>query len=84
MFSLPAGTDRSPICLTGDVIFAGSIGRTDLPGGDPQAMWHSLATRVLPMPDETELLPGHGPRTTMGRERVSNPFLLELAGTSPA
>lgn len=80
MFSLPAQAERPPTCLTGDVVFAGSIGRTDLPGGDPEAMRRSLATRVLPMPDETQLLPGHGPQTTMGRERGSNPFLLELIG----
>lgn len=84
MFSLPAEPDRPPVCLTGDVVFAGSIGRTDLPGGDPQAMQRSLATKVLPMPDETQLLPGHGPQTSMARERTSNPFLLELAGAPPA
>jgi hydroxyacylglutathione hydrolase len=65
--------------LAGDVLFAGSIGRTDLPGGDPDAMTRSLAGKVLPLPDDTLVLPGHGPSTTIGRERRSNPFLLELA-----
>ena len=69
-------------CLSGDVLFAGSIGRTDLPGGDLATMLHSLATKVLPLPDETLVLPGHGPATTVGRERVANPFLQDL--TRPA
>ncbi len=84
LFCLPGEGGEPPTCLTGDVLFAGAIGRTDLPGGDAQAMRHSLATRVLPMPDETRVLPGHGPSTTMARERASNPFLLELAGAPPA
>jgi hydroxyacylglutathione hydrolase len=65
-------------CLSGDVLFAGSIGRTDLPGGDPDAMTASLRDKVLPLADDTVVLPGHGPTTTIGRERASNPFLLEL------
>ena len=65
--------------LAGDVLFAGSVGRTDLPGGDPDAMVRSLTGKVLPLPDGTLVLPGHGPATTIGRERRSNPFLLELA-----
>ena len=65
--------------VTGDVLFAGSIGRSDLPGGDPDAMMRSLAGKVLPLADDTLVLPGHGPSTTIGRERRSNPFLLELA-----
>jgi hydroxyacylglutathione hydrolase len=65
------------ICLSGDVLFAGSIGRTDLPGGDYPTMLRSLATKVLPLDDETVVLPGHGPQTTIGRERLTNPFLQE-------
>lgn len=61
--------------LSGDVLFAGAIGRTDLPGGDPAAMARSLRDVVLSWPDSTLVLPGHGPATTMGRERASNPFL---------
>ena len=65
--------------LTGDVLFAGSIGRTDLPGGDHPAMLRSLRERVLPLPDPTLILPGHGPATSMARERAVNPYLVELA-----
>ena len=60
------------------MLFAGSIGRTDLPGGDHAAMLASLRHRVLPQPDDTLVLPGHGPLTTIGRERATNPFLREL------
>jgi glyoxylase-like metal-dependent hydrolase (beta-lactamase superfamily II) len=83
MFALPsAPADADGVgstLLAGDVLFAGSIGRTDLHGGDPDAMMRSLAGKVLPLPDDTLVLPGHGPSTTIGRERRSNPFLLELA-----
>lgn len=73
----------TPLCLSGDVLFAGSIGRTDLPGGDGRAMRASLRTKILPLADETVVLPGHGPVTTIGRERASNPFLHEvMAGPS--
>lgn len=64
--------------LTGDVLFAGSIGRTDLPGGDHGAMLRSLRDRVVPLPDSTLVLPGHGPATTMGAERAGNPYLVGL------
>ncbi len=75
--SMVIKTDRSgdPVAFTGDVLFAGSIGRTDLPGGDPQAMQHSLENVILPMPDHTLVYPGHGSDTTIGAERASNPFL---------
>jgi hydroxyacylglutathione hydrolase len=76
-------TADEPVCLTGDVLFAGSIGRTDLSGGDHAAMQESLRTKVLPLVDETVVLPGHGPQTTIGRERVSNPYLLDLARSAP-
>ena len=78
----PGGADAaSPgaTCLSGDVLFAGSIGRTDLPGGDHAAMLRSLATKILPLADDTVVLPGHGPATTVGRERSANPFLQDLA-----
>ena len=59
-----------------DLIFAGSVGRTDLPGGDPAALVRSIK-ELMQLPDETKLLPGHGPSTTVGRERLTNPFLKE-------
>ncbi|MGH3095199.1 MAG: MBL fold metallo-hydrolase [Streptosporangiales bacterium] len=68
-----------PVCLSGDVLFAGSIGRTDLPGGDHAAMLRTLSNAVLAQPDDTVVLPGHGPRTTIGGERRANPFLHDLA-----
>jgi glyoxylase-like metal-dependent hydrolase (beta-lactamase superfamily II) len=77
LFRLPG--DEAPLCLSGDVLFAGSIGRTDLPGGSMPEMLVSLRDKILPLADETIVLPGHGPATTIGRERVSNPFLLEVA-----
>jgi glyoxylase-like metal-dependent hydrolase (beta-lactamase superfamily II) len=67
-----------PVLFSGDVLFAGSIGRTDLPGGSMTAMVESLRTVILPMDDATVVLPGHGPKTTIGRERASNPFLLDV------
>nr|WP_205709815.1 MBL fold metallo-hydrolase [Kineococcus siccus] len=78
MFAV-ARPGEADLLLSGDVLFAGSVGRTDLPGGDPAAMLRSLRTRVLPLADATDVLPGHGPATTIGRERVSNPYLLQLA-----
>jgi hydroxyacylglutathione hydrolase len=72
------GGGGTPGLLAGDLVFAGSIGRTDLPGGDLRAMLASLANRFLPLPDETVVLPGHGPQTTVGRERATNPFLVDL------
>lgn len=69
------GPDGEPLMFAGDLLFAGSVGRTDLPGGDQVAMRASLARVVLGARDETVVLPGHGPRTTIGRERVTNPYL---------
>ena len=63
--------------IAGDTLFAGSIGRTDLPGGSYKKILHSLHQRVLTLPDETVVIPGHGPVTTIGEERESNPFLQE-------
>jgi hydroxyacylglutathione hydrolase len=65
--------------LSGDVLFAGSIGRTDLQGGDGDAMNRSLRDVVLPLADDVLVLPGHGPATTMERERATNPYLQGLA-----
>ena len=70
--------DLTATVLSGDVLFAGSIGRTDLPGGDHAAMERSLRDVVLPLPDPTLVLTGHGPATTIGRERTTNPFLQNL------
>ena len=61
--------------IAGDTLFAGSIGRTDLPGGSLQKIMRSLHTRVLALPDDTEVVPGHGPLTTIADERETNPFL---------
>jgi hydroxyacylglutathione hydrolase len=70
--------------FSGDLLFSGSIGRTDLPGGDTAEMMRSLATVCLTLPDETVVLPGHGPRTTIGEERAHNPFLAEAAAMADA
>jgi glyoxylase-like metal-dependent hydrolase (beta-lactamase superfamily II) len=69
--------------FTGDVLFAGSIGRTDLPGGSWEQMQQSLAQVILPREDDLVVHPGHGPSTTIGRERRSNPFLQDLASAPP-
>lgn len=65
----------STVVLCGDVVFRGSVGRTDLPGGDPAVMRDSLREVVLTLPERAQLLPGHGPATTLGAERRSNPYL---------
>ena len=70
------------LALVGDCIFAGSIGRTDLPGGDFQQLMRSIRERILTLPDETVLYPGHGPETTVGHERATNPFLVPNFGGS--
>ena len=66
------------LAFVGDVVFQGSIGRTDLPGGDHETLLRSIATHILPLPDETVLYNGHGPVTTVGHERRTNPFLMSL------
>ncbi|MEV7626649.1 MBL fold metallo-hydrolase [Actinoplanes sp. NPDC089786] len=81
LFRLPGAGSRwetEQVCLSGDVLFAGSIGRTDLPGGSTDTMLTSLRDKILPLSDDTVVLPGHGPETTIGRERASNPYLQEL------
>jgi glyoxylase-like metal-dependent hydrolase (beta-lactamase superfamily II) len=70
--------DVSEVMFSGDLLFAGSIGRTDLPGGDHPTMLRSLTEKVLPLADDIVVLPGHGEQTSIGRERATNPFLLEL------
>ena len=83
MFRLPpdAGPDgvADQVLLSGDVLFQGSIGRTDLPGGSYAQMLDSLATKILPLDDGTIVLPGHGGATTIGSERATNPYLAEAA-----
>jgi glyoxylase-like metal-dependent hydrolase (beta-lactamase superfamily II) len=71
------GDGAPPVVFTGDVVFAGSIGRTDFAVGDPAAMRRSLRRQVLTLPDAARLLPGHGPPTDLARERRTNPFLGE-------
>ena len=89
MFSVDLGSefDGAPGLLAGDVLFVGSVGRVDLPGGSWDSMLRSRRTVVLPLDDETVVLPGHGPATTIGRERATNPYLAEAAagfGSAPS
>ena len=72
------------VMFSGDLLFAGSVGRSDLPGGDPAELNASLARVVLPRPDDMIVLPGHGGGTTIGRERASNPFLRGLKSVDTA
>ena len=68
-------TSGGDLCFAGDTLFAGSIGRTDLPGGDYHTLITSIKTKLLPLGDDVKVLPGHGPATTLGSERKYNPFL---------
>ncbi len=77
-----ARDDISELMFSGDLLFAGSIGRTDLPGGDHAAMLRTLATKVLPLADDIVVLPGHGEQTSIGRERATNPYLQGLTDAS--
>ena len=70
--------DVPELMFAGDLLFAGSIGRTDLPGGDHTVMVRSLTDKVLPLDDRTVVLPGHGEQTSIGQERATNPYLLGL------
>jgi hydroxyacylglutathione hydrolase len=79
-FRLPAAAEPGTL-FSGDLLFAGSIGRVDLPGGDYATILQSLARVCLPLPDETVVLSGHGPETTIGTERAGNPY---LAGLTPS
>jgi hydroxyacylglutathione hydrolase len=76
-----SGDGATEVMFAGDLLFAGSIGRTDLPGGDHPTMLRSLRDRVLPLDDSVAVLPGHGEQTSIGRERRTNPFLLDLVRT---
>jgi hydroxyacylglutathione hydrolase len=69
---------QGTVLFSGDHLFAGSIGRTDLPGGSYEELMASMADKILPLDDDIPVLPGHGPTTTVGRERQTNPFVLEL------
>ncbi len=71
----PHDDDVDELVFSGDVLFAGSIGRTDLPGGSPADMLESLRTKVAALPDSAVVLPGHGPQTTIAQERATNPYL---------
>ncbi len=86
-FRLPggevAGEAGAPLFFSGDLLFAGSIGRTDLPGGSWEQMQASLARVLQPLPEETVVHCGHGDSTTIGHERATNPFLRDLPGTPP-
>ncbi len=79
VFRFAGSGDRPEVLLTGDTLFAGSVGRTDLPGGSTEELMSSIASRLLIRKDEAVVLPGHGPRTTIGAERAGNPFLVGLA-----
>ena len=67
------------VLFSGDQLFAGSIGRTDLPGGNFEDLMDSMVKKVMPLEDDVNVLPGHGPATTVGHERRTNPFLTGLA-----
>lgn len=82
-FRVPPADEQPDLLFSGDLLFAGSIGRTDLPGGDYPTILRSLARVCLPLPDATAVLPGHGPQTTIGNERAANPFLAEAAPLAP-
>src|SRR3954451_1037727 len=79
-----AEDDVSEVMFSGDLLFAGSIGRTDLPGGDHATMLETLRDKVLTLPDDVVVLPGHGEQTSIARERATNPFLLDLADQGSA
>jgi len=72
---------EAPILFSGDHLFRGSVGRTDLPGGSHEQLLSSMADKILPLADEVRVLPGHGSTTTVGAERHTNPFLAGLPGT---
>ena len=71
---LESGRERRKLVICGDALFAGSIGRTDFPGGDMELLLQNIREKIFTLPDDTLVLPGHGPVTTVGRERQLNPF----------
>lgn len=70
--------EKGGYVFTGDTIFCGSIGRTDLPGGDYDMLRRSIVSEILPLPSDTVIYPGHGPATDVGREKMTNPFLEDM------
>jgi glyoxylase-like metal-dependent hydrolase (beta-lactamase superfamily II) len=78
-FGMPEQADVPPVLFSGDLLFAGSVGRTDLPGGSTAELYESLARVCLPLDDSTVVLSGHGPQTTIGQERATNPYLRQVA-----
>ncbi|WP_110241618.1 MBL fold metallo-hydrolase [Nocardioides gilvus] len=82
--ALAGQPEISEVMFSGDLLFAGSIGRTDLPGGDHAKMLQSLSQKVLPLADDIVVLPGHGEQTSIGRERATNPFLADLVDQGTA
>jgi glyoxylase-like metal-dependent hydrolase (beta-lactamase superfamily II) len=78
-FRVPETAEIPSVLFSGDLLFAGSVGRTDLPGGSQAELYESLARVCLPLDDSTVVLSGHGPQTTIGRERAANPYLGEAA-----
>ncbi|MBC7463996.1 MAG: MBL fold metallo-hydrolase [Actinobacteria bacterium] len=82
LFSVHESGASSPkeeeVLISGDVLFAGSIGRTDLPSGSAADMENTLKKKIWPLPDSMRVLPGHGPETTIGRERLNNPYLKNI------
>lgn len=83
LFNLPGDRDSTGRCLVGDVLYAGTIGRTDMPGGSREQTLRSLKEKILPKPDDTVLLTGHGRDTTVGEERHANPFMRQAIEWSP-
>jgi hydroxyacylglutathione hydrolase len=83
-FRMPeqGGGDVPQILFSGDLLFAGSVGRTDMPGGDAAELVESLGRVCLPLDDSTVVLSGHGPQTTIGQERATNPYLRQVAGVA--
>ena len=80
VWSGDGGLLNDEACFTGDTLFAGSIGRTDLPGGSEDVLFRTLAERIAPLEDALALYPGHGPSTTIAREKERNPFLRMAMG----
>lgn len=78
LFALAGAGDRPEVLFTGDTLFAGSVGRTDLPGGSTATLTASLRSQVLHRPHDAVILPGHGPQSTIGAELRANPFLVPL------
>ena len=80
--SISLYSPQDKLIVSGDVLFRDSIGRTDLPGGNFQTLMGSIRDKLLPLDDDVKVIPGHGPETSIGRERTSNPFLAQLRETA--